>query len=64
MLRRLSFRVAALPVAIFRERRSDRGATAVEYALMVMLIAIVIVGAVTALGNNLKPLFDSAASGI
>jgi len=46
------------------ELRDERGATAVEYALMVMLIALVIIGAVTALGISLKPIFSSAASGI
>jgi len=42
--------------------RDDRGATAVEYGLMVALIAIVIIGAVTALGNNLTGLFETVAS--
>jgi pilus assembly protein Flp/PilA len=32
--------------------REERGATAVEYALMLALIAAVIVGAVTLLGQN------------
>jgi pilus assembly protein Flp/PilA len=32
--------------------REQRGATAVEYALMLALIAAVIVGAVTLLGQN------------
>ncbi len=32
--------------------RGQRGATAVEYALMLALIAAVIVGAVTLLGQN------------
>jgi len=44
--------------------RSERGATAVEYALMVMLIALVIIGAVTALGISLTPIFTNAANGI
>ena len=39
----------------------DRGATAVEYGLMVGLIAAVIVVAVTALGSNLDGLFNSVA---
>lgn len=42
--------------------RSDRGATAVEYGLMVALIAIVIIAAVTLLGNNLSDLFATVAS--
>jgi pilus assembly protein Flp/PilA len=42
--------------------RSDRGATAVEYGLMVALIAIVIIVAVTALGTNLSTLFNNVAT--
>ena len=41
--------------------RSDRGATAVEYGLMVALIAVVIIVAVTLLGTNLKSLFNNVA---
>ena len=37
----------------------DRGATAVEYGLMVGLIAVVIIAAVILLGENLDGLFDS-----
>jgi pilus assembly protein Flp/PilA len=44
--------------------RSDRGATAVEYGLMVALIAMVIIGAVTLLGGNLKTLFNSVATSV
>ena len=42
-----------------RDNSSDRGATAVEYALMVALIAIAIIAAVTALGGQLNTLFTS-----
>lgn len=42
--------------------RSDRGATAVEYGLMVALIAIVIIAAVTLLGTKLSGLFNSVAT--
>ena len=44
--------------------RKDRGATAVEYGLMVALIAIVIIAAVVILGTNLSSLFGSAGSSI
>jgi pilus assembly protein Flp/PilA len=44
--------------------RSDRGATAVEYGLMVALIAIVIIGAVTFLGSNLSTLFNNVATSV
>ncbi|MCT1515172.1 Flp family type IVb pilin [Dietzia cercidiphylli] len=37
--------------------RKDRGATAVEYGLMVGLIAVVIIVAVVALGDTLLGLF-------
>ena len=39
-------------------RYSEKGATAVEYALMVALIAIVIIAAVTALGLKLVAAFN------
>ena len=42
--------------------RNDRGATAVEYGLMVALIAIVIIAAVTVLGTNLSSLFQRVAT--
>lgn len=43
---------------------SETGATAVEYGLMVALIAIVIIGAVTLLGDNLNGLFGTVASSV
>ncbi len=39
----------------------DEGATAVEYGLMVALIAVVIIGAVTVVGRNLDAIFDFIA---
>ena len=39
--------------------RSERGATAVEYALMVALIALVIVAAVTLLGESTSTVFEN-----
>jgi pilus assembly protein Flp/PilA len=42
----------------------DEGATAVEYGLMVALIAVVIVVAVTALGSKLSGLFTSVTNSI
>ena len=37
--------------------RSDRGATAVEYGLMVVLLAVAAVGLVFLLGANLNQMF-------
>lgn len=44
--------------------RNDRGATAVEYGLMVALIAVVIIGAVTLLGTKLSTIFDNTQTAI
>jgi pilus assembly protein Flp/PilA len=41
--------------------KSDEGATAVEYGLMVALIAVVIIGAVMALGDNISAMFDGVS---
>jgi pilus assembly protein Flp/PilA len=45
-----------------RFRNEDRGATAVEYGLLVGLIAVVIIVAVIALGGKLNGLFESVDS--
>jgi pilus assembly protein Flp/PilA len=42
----------------------EEGATAVEYALMVGLIAVVIIVAVTLLGNRVSSVLNKAASAI
>jgi len=44
--------------------RDDKGATAVEYGLMVALIAIVIIVAVALLGTNLNELFGKVAASV
>lgn len=41
---------------------ADRGATAVEYGLMVALIAAVIITAVALIGTNLDTLFTGVAN--
>jgi pilus assembly protein Flp/PilA len=48
-------------VAYLREHLSagDEGATAVEYGLLVSLIAVVIIVGVTAFGSHLNDVFDS-----
>jgi pilus assembly protein Flp/PilA len=51
-------------IATFQARATERGATAVEYGLMVALIAIVIIAAVALLGNNLSGLFNTVASSV
>ncbi len=44
--------------------RDDRGATAVEYGLLVALIAAIIVVAVAALGQKLLGIFDGVTTAI
>jgi pilus assembly protein Flp/PilA len=44
--------------------RDEKGATAVEYGIMVALIAVAIIIAVTALGGQLVTLFNSVTAGL
>jgi len=47
---------------LLRFIKDDRGASAVEYGLLVALIAAVIVGAVTLLGGNLTTTLNYVAT--
>lgn len=49
-----------MSITMCRFIRDDAGATSVEYALMAALIAVVIVGAVAALGGSVANLFNNA----
>ena len=40
----------------------ESGATAIEYALIAVLVGIAIIGAVTALGDSLKAIFSNVAT--
>lgn len=54
--------IAALQTICFtatNRLREEKGATAVEYGIMVALIAVAIIFAVTALGGQLTDLFNS-----
>lgn len=46
----------------FRTQREEEGATAVEYGIMVALIAVVIIAAVALLGDNLSTMFEDTAA--
>jgi len=50
--------------ARFGVASSDEGATAVEYGIMVALIAIVIIVAVIAVGQNLLSVFTEVAENL
>jgi len=43
-------------------KATDEGATAVEYGLMVALIAVVIIAGVTVLGTSLNTMFNSVGT--
>jgi len=45
-------------------RRDDRGATAVEYGLILVFIAVVIIAGLTLLGTKLLALFNNVAGQI
>lgn len=45
-------------------RRRDEGASAVEYGLLVALIAVVIAATVVTLGTTLKNKFDNACGAV
>jgi pilus assembly protein Flp/PilA len=47
-----------------RLRRDDRGATAVEYGLIVALIAAVIVGTVKILGGQIETAFTTITTAL
>ena len=52
----------ALHALIDGLHREERGATAVEYGLIVSLIAIFIIAAVALLGTNLSNIFSTIAT--
>ena len=43
--------------------RDERGATAIEYALIASLIGLVIIAAVAAVGSSLTGVFEDVAGG-
>ncbi|MET3206821.1 UNVERIFIED_ORG: pilus assembly protein Flp/PilA [Arthrobacter sp. UYEF13] len=49
---------------MIRLRSEEKGATAVEYGIMVALIAVVIIVAVTLLGTTLTETFNSVACNV
>ena len=60
-------KLTAMVQAIVRsaaERADDRGATAVEYGLIVALIAAIIVGVVTTVGTDVQNAFQIVANAL
>lgn len=56
-------RLSARLMALLPQRDDDRGASLVEYALLVVLIAVVCALAISALGNTVNSSYSSTASG-
>ena len=56
--------VRAASGSVAARTRSERGASMVEYALLVGLIAVVAVVAITALGGGISGLFHSANNAV
>lgn len=56
------FYLQALTTRVGARFETDRGATAVEYGLLVALIAVVIAATVLALGQDLDTLFQNVAT--
>jgi pilus assembly protein Flp/PilA len=56
--------VTLVSLAQDRLKREEKGATAVEYGLMVGLIAVVIIAAVTLLGTELRTLFENITAAL
>jgi pilus assembly protein Flp/PilA len=54
----------AVRLQMFKDARKDQGASAVEYGLLVALIAVVIIAAVILLGGNLSSIFNTTAESI
>jgi pilus assembly protein Flp/PilA len=63
-MNQLSSSFGALRAFLLTHVKSERGATAVEYGLIVGLIAIVIITAVILLGNNLSGLFNRVGNDV
>lgn len=57
--------IAARPAAAAAAfARDERGATAIEYALIASLIAVVIISAVTSLGTSVRNLFTTTTNAV
>ena len=57
---------AALIAALgkFFSIRSQKGVTMIEYALIAALVAVVVIGALTALGGNLTTIFTNVSTAL
>ncbi len=56
--------IAVHPIRLAAMPKTERGASAVEYGLLVALIAIAIIVAITALGGKLSGVFNKTTSSL
>ena len=56
--------IAKFQTSVFHARTSERGATAVEYGLLVALIAAVIVAVVATLGGKINGAFNTVNNAV
>ena len=61
-MKSLAIKAHMLMIQKRAELQGDRGATAVEYGLLVALIAVVIIAAVLFLGGQLSGIFGEVAT--
>ena len=61
MLKNLSSPIMA---SVARFMRDERGATAIEYAIIASGIAVAIVASVTSLGSSVKGMFTSVSTAL
>jgi pilus assembly protein Flp/PilA len=57
-------KVASVLASLGTESQDDDGQALVEYALIISLIAIVAIGVLTVLGENVSSILDKIAKGI
>jgi pilus assembly protein Flp/PilA len=57
-------RIRTMKALLFRFVRNDSGVTAIEYGLIAGLIAVVIIGAVTLVGQDLLAMFNTVAAAL
>jgi pilus assembly protein Flp/PilA len=55
---------ALILITIHIARHDRRGVTAIEYAVIASMIAVVIIGAITSVGVKVKTLFTSVGAAI
>jgi pilus assembly protein Flp/PilA len=60
----LPVRGSRLNLPVRGSRRSQRGATALEYALVLAFVAVAVLGALTALGGNLTNAIAAVGSNV